>query len=178
MSETWLRSNVRLYWAASVVPLLLVWAGVALGCGLFGLVEQAWLQNMGWLTALGFAAVLGFLTLAARRPRLARKGQELLVFLRRGRPVRVPLAVVEGFLLGHGPSFLPGRRHVNSEARTVVIRLAERAPEWAQIEVAPELGSWCGHYVTIRGTWSEPLSVALVNRLNERLADSKRPAAP
>jgi hypothetical protein len=174
MPETWLRTNVRWYWVASFVPVLLAPAGVAIGCGLFGLAEQVLLRGLGWLIAVGFASVAAILAVAARRPRLACAGQVLLVFLRRGRPVQVPLDVVEGFLLGHGPSFLPGERHVNTEVKTVVIRLAEHAAEWAQVEVAPELGSWCGHYVTIRGTWSEPLSIALVNRLNERLAESKR----
>jgi hypothetical protein len=32
------------------------------------------------------------------------------------------------------------------------------------------MGSWCNHYVTIRGTWCEPLSVELAARLNARLA--------
>jgi hypothetical protein len=31
--------------------------------------------------------------------------------------------------------------------------------------------------VTIRGTWCEPLSVGLVNRLNQRLAEVSRAAS-
>ncbi len=51
-----------------------------------------------------------------------------------------------------------------------MIRLADRATDYAQRDVKPALGSWCNHYVTIRGTWCEPLSLALVTRLNTRLA--------
>jgi hypothetical protein len=98
----------------------------------------------------------------------------LLVFLRSGGPIRVPLEIVEGFLLGQAPGLLPGKRHLDAPTSSVVIRLAERAEEWAMIEVKPALGSWCGHYVTLRGTWCEPLSVDLVNRLNARLDEVKR----
>jgi hypothetical protein len=50
------------------------------------------------------------------------------------------------------------------------IRLAERATEWAQRDVKPALGAWCGGYITIHGTWCEPLDIDLVNQLNKRLA--------
>jgi hypothetical protein len=102
---------------------------------------------------------------------LAVERGELLVFLRSDGPIRVPLSIVEGFLIGQGPSFLPGKRLEQLEASTVVIRLAERATEWAKVDVEPRLGYWCGHYITIRGAWCEPLSVDLVNRLNARLAE-------
>jgi hypothetical protein len=53
----------------------------------------------------------------------------------------------------------------------LVIRIAESAADWQHVEVKPQLGSWCGGYVTVRGTWCEPLSISLVNRLNQRLAE-------
>ncbi|HUY34194.1 MAG TPA: hypothetical protein VMV69_15710 [Pirellulales bacterium] len=180
MPETWLRTNPRLLWVAAVWPCLLSVAGLTLATGLlgnwdlFGLLKPAWLRGFGWLLT-GFAGCgMAFLAWQARRPRLARDGAYLLVYLRAGDPLRVPLDVVEGFLLGQGPSFLPARRGPGAAVKTVVIRLTERAAEWAQRDVQPELGSWCGHYVTIRGTWCEPISVELLNRLNERLAESRR----
>ena len=89
-----------------------------------------------------------------------------------GRPIEVPLALVEGFLLGQGPSYLNAHKPAASQVSTIVIRLADRATDFAQRDVKPTLGSWCNHYVTIRGTWCEPLSVALVMKLNGRLADA------
>ncbi|HEX4131608.1 MAG TPA: hypothetical protein VHZ24_16335 [Pirellulales bacterium] len=88
----------------------------------------------------------------------------------------VPIEVVEGFLLGQGPSYLPGKEASRSETRTLVVRLAERATEWEHVAMPPRLGSWCGHYITIRGTWCEPLSVDLVNRLNMKLHEAKQQA--
>ncbi len=38
--------------------------------------------------------------------------------------------------------------------------------------------AWCSGYITIRGTWCEPLNVPLVNRLNQRLADVTRARRP
>jgi hypothetical protein len=174
MTETWLRTNTRLFWVAMVWPVLLALAGGLLATGLFGVLKSGWLRGGGWLLT-GFAGCgMAFLALQARRARLARDGAYLLIYLRAGAPVRVPLDVVEGFLLGQGPSLLPGRRGSGAAVKTVVIRLTDRAAEWRQLDVQPELGSWCGHYVTIRGTWCEPISVELVNQLNERLAETRR----
>jgi hypothetical protein len=100
----------------------------------------------------------------------------LLVNLRAGKPVAVPIDVVEAFLLGQGPAMLTNRRGDLREARVLTIRLAERAEEWANVEVKPALGKWCGGYIAIRGTWCEPLSLDLVNRLNYRLAEVKQEA--
>jgi hypothetical protein len=174
MPETWLRTNTRLFWVAAVWPVLFALAGLPLVTGLFGMLQSSWLCGLGWLM-LGFAGCgLSFLAWQARRPRLSREGAFLLVYLRGGAPIRVPLNVVEGFLMGQGPSFLPGQRGSGAVVKTIVIRLAESAAEWAQLEVKLEFGSWCGHYVTVRGTWCEPISVELVNRLNQRLAEARR----
>jgi hypothetical protein len=96
-----------------------------------------------------------------------------LFYLRSGPPFRVPLEYVEGFLMGQGASFLRPGEPGASQVSTVVIRLADRATDFAQRDVKPALGSWCNHYVTIRGTWCEPLSLAVVNRLNSQLADAQ-----
>jgi len=59
-------------------------------------------------------------------------------------------------------------------SKTVVMRLAESAHQWQYVDVNPKLGSWCDGYVTLRGTWCEPLSLEVVIRLNRRLADAHR----
>jgi len=172
--KTWLRTNTRLLWVAAVWPVVLAAAGLPLATSLFGIPRSPWIRGLGWLI-VGFAGCgMAFLAWQARRPRLARDGAYLLVYLRVGAPIRLPLDVVEGFLLGQGPSFLPGQRGAGAAVKTIVIRLAEREAQWAQLEVKPDFGSWCGHYVTVRGTWCEPISVKLVHRLNERLAEAKR----
>jgi hypothetical protein len=66
---------------------------------------------------------------------------------------------------------LPGEQHARTQTSTVVIKLSERHEEWEHVEVHPRLASWCDYYVTIRGTWCEPISVAVAGQLNARLAE-------
>jgi hypothetical protein len=84
----------------------------------------------------------------------------------------MPIEVVECFLLGQAPTMLPGKSQEHAETASVVIRLNERAADWAHRDVRPALGKWCEGYITLRGTWCEPLSVPLINRLNARLAEA------
>ncbi len=157
-----------------VLPALLTFAGLLLASGLGGRIESPWLRAAGSvIAAAGLWAVLA-IARQIRDPRLAYADGQLIVHLTHGEPIRVPIDIVEGFLLGQGPSMLPGKRHAKSEAATLVIRLAESAVEWERREVKPALGRWCDGYITIRGTWCEPLGVPLVNRLNQRLADVSR----
>jgi len=173
MAETWLRPNTRALWLGAAMPV----AGAALGAALAaGLWQSAWAHRAGWLLLALSLLVLTALAWQGSRPRLARQGKHLLVYLRAGRPIRLPLNVVEGFLLGQAPSMLPGKRYDRMEAAALVIKLSDRAAEWARFDVKPALGAWCNHYITIRGTWCEPLSVDLVNRLNARLANTRAEA--
>lgn len=71
-------------------------------------------------------------------------------------------------------SLLPGKRNHDRRTATIAIRLAERATDWQQRNTVPALGGWCGGQITIRGTWCEPISLDLVNRLNARLAEVQR----
>ncbi|MBS0207549.1 MAG: hypothetical protein JSS27_01210 [Planctomycetes bacterium] len=171
MREVWCRRNTRPLLVVALAPtlLLLMASGVVLlGAGFAA----------GVLAGL---AVAGFLTLAGLwlwfrwHPLLGYEAGSLLCWLNGARPIRVPIEVVEGFLLGQGPSYLPGKAPARLDTNTLVIRLAERAAEWEQVETNSRLAGWCGHYVTIRGTWSEPLTLALVNRLNQRLYDVTHP---
>jgi hypothetical protein len=86
----------------------------------------------------------------------------------------VPVEHIECFLLGAGLRRLPGRTGREVQMSQLRIRLAERAVDWAQRDVKPALGAWCGGYITIHGAWCEPLDVSLVNQLNERLATAHK----
>lgn len=173
MREIWLRNNARAVWFMALPPLIGLILGGLLTIGPLG-AAYPWLGACAFLMAALAVAVLLLAVWQARRPRLAYEDGLLLVYLRPQKPWRVPIGDVEGFLLGQGPSFLPGKRYAKAEVATLIVRLADRAEEWARIEIDPRLGTWCGHYITIRGTWCEPLSVELASRLNARLAELKQ----
>lgn len=173
MRETWLKNNARAAWAGAIPLTVGVLAGGLLLVGVCDPLLGVGGRAIGGVLASVSLLLLVLVVAQTRQPRLAVEAEHLLVYLRSGGPVRVPLDVVEGFLLGQGPSFLPGKRFANAEAATLIVRLANRAPEWAMIETDRRLGSWCGHYITIHGAWCEPLSVDLANRLNARLAEAK-----
>ncbi|HEY1784303.1 MAG TPA: hypothetical protein VGG30_02095 [Pirellulales bacterium] len=172
MAEIWLHTNRRALAFGLILPGLILAAGVALAT----LVDALWLRAGGGALAVFGLLGMAFVVRQLWQPRLAYDQRHLLVYLAAGPPQRVPIEVVEGFLLGQGPTMLPGRRHRQTEATTVVIRLADAAPDWADRETKPALGRWCGGYITLRGTWCEPLSVDLVQRLNRRLSEVSRPA--
>jgi hypothetical protein len=166
-----LRPNRRILAFAALLPAVTLLIALVILVFPFSGAGRFWLRTVGAVVAAVSIMGLLFLLWQARQARLACDGRRLLVNLGTARPVAVGLECVEGFLLGQGPAFLPGKE--NAEVANVVVRLAERAAEWERVEVNRQLGSWCGHYITIRGTWCEPLSVALVNRLNVRLAEVK-----
>lgn len=112
------------------------------------------------------------------QPRLSYAKELLCVRLRPGHPpIQVPIEVVECFFLGQGPTLLP-RLFVDrgkvEETSTIVVRLAESAEAWKQFDVKPGLGLWCDGYITIRGTWCEPISNELLKRLNDNLIAAHR----
>ena len=154
-------------------------AVAALGGGVT-LAIRGWLIDTSWvrtILAIGGVLFLAYALLLIREawlPRISYADGSLRLHVRLGPPVRVPVEIVEAFLLGQGGSGLPGEQLARAETVTLVIRLAERAREWERHWIHPALGSWCGHYVTLRGTWCERLNVPLVNRLNARLAETKR----
>lgn len=79
--------------------------------------------------------------------------------------------------LGQGPSLLPqliGFRKDVEETSMIVIRLAESAEQWKHFDVKPALGLWCDGYITIRGTWCEPITSDLLKRLNDCLITAHR----
>jgi hypothetical protein len=140
------------------------------------------LRLVGWaLVAASLLLLVGLLRQFAR-PRIAYRDGQVLFHLRAGPPVAVPREIVEAFFLGQGPAYLPRMHAPDAETVNLVARLSQKAPEWMHVAVKPALGHWCDGYVTIRGTWCEPLTGEVIRRLNARLrelraADQSAPAA-
>jgi hypothetical protein len=65
---------------------------------------------------------------------------------------------------------IPGAPQEDSTVN-LIARISLRNPDFAKREVKPALGWWCDSYVTIRGTWCEPLNGDLIRRLNRRLRE-------
>jgi hypothetical protein len=171
--EVWLRANRRAFYFGMIGPAICLVIGGALV--LFGdLSGIAWARGVGLAIAAFAGVLLLLLGWQVLRPRVARQGNSLLLYLRPGTAIRVPLEFVEGFLLGQGPSFLRADQPDATIASTIVIRIADRAKDYAQRDVHSALGSWCNHYVTIRGVWCEPLSLEVVNRLNATLDKAQK----
>jgi hypothetical protein len=170
MRAVWLRPNYRALMLGMVPPALAVLMGVVAVAA----ISHPLAMVMGGVLTAGGAVLLMLLAWQMRSPRLAQEGDFLLVYLRGGQPIRVPLEIVECFLLGQAPAMLPGKKNELTEAASTVIRLNETAEEWKHRDVKPALGKWCEGYITLRGTWCEPLSVQAVYRLNALLAEAKQ----
>lgn len=170
---TWLHTNRRALWLGLIVLLPLL--AIAIGCALMS--PSEWLR---W-TAAAWAALLAYLLALCLylmfQPRLSYANEHLHVRLRPGPSIQVPIDVVECFFLGQGPTYLPrpfGDRDKVEETSTIVVRLAESADRWKHFDVKPALGLWCDGYITIRGTWCEPITNELLKRLNENLIAAHR----
>jgi hypothetical protein len=133
-----------------------------------------WIQLPLVLLAAGPLWMMGELLYAATRPRIGYEPDHLLVFFEPSRPERVPIELVECFFLGQGDSALPALRGREPETQNVIVRLAEAASEWKHRDVRPAIGHWCESYITLRGSWCEPITPGLMRRLNERLAQVHR----
>lgn len=174
MAEIWLQANRRPYFAPLAVSVVVAAIGGFTASSPWTVKHGGF---VGWWIATVVAALAAVcLWLASRRPRIAFDGRRLLLRVRSGAPVAVPIELVEGFLLGKGPTFLSGQDDHRTETSTLVVRIAERAEEFRKVETSVRIAAWCGHYCTLRGTWTEPLSVDLVNRLNQRLHDVQQAA--
>ena len=184
-TEVWLYPNRRALAFGFALPAFLTLAGLAL---ITGCVPAGWMlvgYVLGWGLIVGGALMAGGLLALWRTPRLAYRDGMLLVYLRGYQPLRVPVDVVECFFLGQGESQMPASGSAKEESSTIVVRLAESAHEWNHVEVKRSLGHWCDGYITIRGTWCEPINAPLMKRLNERLvaihrerrASAKEPSA-
>jgi len=174
--EVWLRTNRRAILFGLALPVVTALIGLLL---LFGLRQSPapWMQGAGVAILLFSLAMVVALLWQLRQPRMAYSQGHLLLWLRSGPPIKVPIEAIECFWLGQAPSLLPGKSRENVETSAIVIRVADKAKDWHHQDVKPQLGKWCEGYITLRGTWCEPLHIDLVNKLNQRLAEvTKHPA--
>jgi len=170
MTEVWLRPNRR------VLLFALVPVGIMGGIGYWlqaAATTTTVLGVVGW-GVVGLAVFLCVgLIYQCYRPRIAFRNGHVLFYLRTGRPISVPVDVVEAFFLGQGAAHLPATAEDSAESMNLVARLSQREEQWQRRDVKPALGRWCEGYVTIRGTWCEPLTGELIRRLNRRLREVK-----
>jgi hypothetical protein len=170
MHEIWLRPNYRAIAFAIVPPLVLAALGAWMVFGL-GSPGGGWWRWLGTAAIVLSAAMIAVVLMQLRRPRVAYAEGRVLFYLRSGPAIAVPVKVVEAFFLGQGPSYLPVQSTGNDNTVNLVARLSQRELQWAHQKVKPALGHWCDGYVTIRGTWCEPLNEQVIRRLNSRLKD-------
>lgn len=140
-----------------------------------------WQRPSSIITLLGMILVVVgvFATFQLRRwwwlHRLTLDKDSLLVYLRRGKPWRIPLDAVEVFFMGQAPSTMRDQNGREVETRNVVVRLAERATTWQQQPgVESTLGRWCDGYITVYGVWCEPLNREVIDKMNRQLSEAKR----
>ncbi|MEM9658917.1 MAG: hypothetical protein AAF961_11205 [Planctomycetota bacterium] len=172
MFEVWLRPNVRILLLA-LPPAVAI---AALGGLALSLAEGVAWHAIAWgLLGLGLWFAVG-VAMQLRRPRIAFADQKVLFYLRARRPIAVPVEAVEAFFLGQGPAHLPGKSQHRAESIDLVARLSQKYPEWEKIEVKRVLGRWCDSYVTLCGSWCEPLNTDVVQRLNRRLREAREQA--
>jgi hypothetical protein len=174
MSEVWLKTNRRALVLGLIVPGLMLLASLS---GLAWSIMAGW--HWVWQLPLALLSVvplwmIGELLYAASRPRLGYEGGELLVYLEPAKATKVPIDIVEVFFLGQGPSELPKIAGREPETQNIVVRLAESAVDWKHRDVKPALGHWCESYITIRGSWCEPITPEVMKNLNRRLIEVQR----
>jgi prepilin-type processing-associated H-X9-DG protein len=173
MTEIWLRPNRRAILFGSVPPLVLTLLGAWLS---FAMPDQRniLLRWLGILLIVIGGAVVATLIHHLFRARIAYADGHVLFHLRSGKPYSVPVHVVESFFVGQGPATLPSSIQNGQQAVNLIARLAQRESDWARRDVKPALGRWCDGYVTISGTWCEPLDDGVLQRLNRRLHEVKQ----
>ncbi len=176
MREIWLQGNRRAILFGAILPTVLMLAGLAMVGVALNRDGAIVLRSCGSAAILIGMLVLAILAVQYRRPRIAFQNAHVLFFVRSGGPIAVPVDIVEAFIIGQGPAHLPG---ISKQPNTVnlVARLSQRHTEWARQAVKPAIASWCDGYVTIRGTWCEPLNSEVIRRLNRRLKEVKERAS-
>jgi hypothetical protein len=169
MREIWLQPNRRALWFGAVPPTLLF----LLGAWIAFSGEQPvadWRMWLGGGLMLVGATLAGAVIAQLRRPRIAYLDGTVEFYLRSATPLGVPVELVEAFFLGQGPLMLPAAPQRDATVN-LVARISQRDPSYAEREVKQALGAWSESYVTIRGTWCEPLNGELIRRLNHRLRE-------
>ena len=176
MSQTrvsWLHTNRR----ALSLGIVVLSPALVFAVAVVTMSASEWLKWTSAAVALLLAYAIGLCVYLVFQPRLSYLNERLQVRLRPGPPIQVPIDVVECFFLGQGPALRPrlfGNREKVEETATIVVRLAESAEQWKHLDVKPALGQWCEGYITIRGTWCEPITNELLKRLNGNLVAAHR----
>lgn len=170
MREVWLRPNRRAIYAGMVFAT----AQPLIGVILILLTDDFWLHGAGWiLVALG-ALIIGLLAWQSRQPRVGYVPGYLLLYLRPGAPIRLPIDAVEACFLGSGPLKLTDASESSLRTANLVFRIADKATDWTSAPIKPALGQWVDGYVTIHGAWCERLTLDVVRRINVRLHEAQR----
>jgi hypothetical protein len=170
MTEIWLRTNRRALCFGAIPPALFALLGCYFVFGLGPAAEVWWHWIGGCMILIGLFNV-AILLLHLRQPRVAYQAGSVLFYLVPGSPIAVPVNLVEAFFLGQGPVMLTGIGNRSDSTVNLVARISQRDPSWANRDVKPSLGRWSDGYVTIRGTWCEPLNGDVIRRLNRRLRE-------
>ncbi len=174
MPQCWLRPNRRALLFGMIVPALLLLAGLWLTNGVPADSQWSALRWVGYGVS-AFAGVLAVLIqIALWKPRLGYEDGHLLAYLRSGAPFKIPIEIVECFFLGQTKTGMKSPDGKEAETSTVVVRLAESAKDWHHREIKHSLGHWCDGYITINGTWCEPLSSDVLKQLNNKLKETHR----
>lgn len=173
MHEVWLRSNRRILTLGLIPGLAISGAAIAL----WATARSSGLQWFAGLMLLVGLALVAIMVRQLVRPRVAYADGKVLFYLRAGQPIAVPVGIVEAFFLGQGPAYIPGTVEDSQETVNLVARISQKAEDWQRLEVKPALGKWCEGYVSIRGTWCEPLTNEVIRRLNRRLGEVSREIA-
>lgn len=127
-----------------------------------------WRPVVGTIVAAPVVLLVAAALWHVQRPRIAYERGHVLLRVRFGAAVRVPVRLVECFLVVNAPGAL-GKRRRHVPTTSIVVRIDERAEEWARVETDRRLAVWCGSQVTLLGTWCEPIDLDLVRRLNRYL---------
>lgn len=172
MRETWLHPNRRALWFGCIPPLVIATVGAWLAIGSSIPAGNVW-PWVGAALMILSATVLAALARQMTRPRIAYRDGQVLFNLRSGSPIAVPVHVVESFFLGQGPASLPGDYRGPAKTVNLVARLSQRETVWARRDVPQAFGNWSDGYITVRGTWCEPLDSDVVRRMNRRLKEVK-----
>ena len=155
----WLRGNRRLLAAGVVMALPVVAACVLL---------ILWRPMVGTFVSVPVIVLVAAALWHVQRPRIAYDKGHVLLRVRFGAAVRVPVRLVECFLVVNVPGAL-GKRRRHVPTTSIVVRIDPRAAEWARVETDRRLAVWCGSQATLLGTWCEPIDLDLVRRLNRYL---------
>jgi hypothetical protein len=174
-AEVWLRGNVR--------PVLAMGAPVvAVAAALLAIVVVGVASPTARWIAGGAAGALlvivAMLAWTARRPRLIRLGDRLLVRTSPTAVADVPLDVVECFFPGSNPIDAAGKPTCGEQAAfrvgTLVLRIAEQAAGYQSRDSFRPWVVWEDGAIVIDGRWCEPLSPGLARDLGGRLMEAKR----